>query len=211
MSAIGKVLICLPLVALLAAGQRRIGLIVSAPDELHGGEIMAEFERETNRILRLPGVELAWRQADRHDSTETFDRLAVVRLVGSCAVVDRPAQGAGWALGLTHVSEGRILPFIEIHCDRVVGVLWPKAGQRSPRIEAGIIGRGLARVAAHEIYHVLANSAEHDATGLSKEALGYNDLFGWDVGLSERSLKAIVRNLDGGRRPAAFTAAAKSR
>ncbi len=120
-------------------------------------------------------------------------------------------HGQGWALGLTHVSDGKILPFIEIHCSRVVGVLAHRLGERNPRLEAGIVGRAVARVAAHEIYHVLANSAEHDTEGLAKEALSFNDLYGYDARLSSKSLSAIVHSLRGAREPGAFTAAAKSR
>lgn len=202
--------IVLALAAPAAMAQKTIGLIVDAVPGFAGSEAMVEFRQETERVLRLSNARLEWRESGRQAPHESFDRLAVLRITGSCERHGFPAPAKGLALGMTHVSDGRILPFIEIHCARVVAVLAPRLGKQNPRVEIGIVARALARVAAHEIYHVLANSAEHDTAGLAKEALSLNDLYGYDISLSARSLRAIESSLDGGRRPSEFTASVKS-
>lgn len=202
--------IVLALAAPAATAQKTIGLIVDAAPGVAGTALMAEFRQETERVLKLDNARLTWREMGVSGVNESFDRLAVLRLTGSCDPHGLTAPAKGLALGMTHVSNGRILPFIEIHCERVVAVLAPRLGQQNPRVDAGIIARALARVAAHEIYHVLAHTAEHDTTGLAKEALSLNDLYGHDVSMSARSLRAIEESLDGGRRAAEFTASVKS-
>jgi hypothetical protein len=73
------------------------------------------------------------------------------------------------------VVDGEIRPFIDIQCDRVQAslnsVLW-----RQDQNSSVALGRALARVLAHELYHVLAGTAAHSRTGIAKPALSGTDL-----------------------------------
>lgn len=191
--------------------ETRVGLIVSNHGALPSAESFDEFQAETERILKAPGIRLEWRLAESLDNHESFDRLAVLRISGVCSLGAADRRVAGQTLGFTHVSDGRILPFVELHCSRVLAMIEPRLRKQAPRIDAGIFGRALARVAAHELYHVLANTAAHDKEGLAKEALSSNDLFGFDVSLSARSLEAIASNLKARPSQTAFSAAARAR
>ena len=47
---------------------------------------------------------------------------------------------------------------------------------RSP--DAQVLGRALARVIAHEIYHIVAGTTDHHETGVAKAAFSARDLTG---------------------------------
>ncbi|HYR43293.1 MAG TPA: hypothetical protein VER98_09735 [Terriglobia bacterium] len=44
------------------------------------------------------------------------------------------------------------------------------------RVEPSVLGRALGRVAAHEIYHIVAQTTEHQESGIAKAAFSVRDL-----------------------------------
>lgn len=154
-----KLFILMVMVAAAAGAEPgvRVGVAVSYPKEM-GAAVRALFERETTEAMVEAGVELAWGPR----AGEQFDRVVVVRFKDGCA-----GQGRGLALGLTHVSDGRVLPFVEMEVEPVRRMI---AGDEE------MLGRGLARVAAHEIHHVLTASGAHDSDGLTKAVFTRHDL-----------------------------------
>jgi hypothetical protein len=62
------------------------------------------------------------------------------------------------ALGLTRVAQGRPLPQIELYLNPILRLL----DTRTP----ALVGRALARVAAHELVHYVSRRTDHDAAGL---------------------------------------------
>ncbi|MFO0281997.1 MAG: hypothetical protein ACK532_08790, partial [Acidobacteriota bacterium] len=65
-----------------------------------------------------------------------------------------------------------ILPFAEVACDRiaraVAGAMWGAERKEADRL----LGRALGRVLAHELYHILGKTHEHNPDGsLAKEAI----------------------------------------
>lgn len=194
-----------------ATGQLRFGLILNHPPSLEGTGILEEFKRETSRVVSTPKLQIEWRNGANYPGNETFDRLVLVRMTGECSLDQAQVEDPGRPLGITHVSDGRILPFVEVNCTRIATLMRHRAGVRPPAIDSGIVGRALARVAAHEIYHVLSNRPDHDTGGLAKAALSYYDLYGYEVGFSDRTKRWIDEALDGKPSSAAFTAAAHLR
>ncbi|MGQ9634841.1 MAG: hypothetical protein ACUVXB_11425 [Bryobacteraceae bacterium] len=71
---------------------------------------------------------------------------------------DPPAR-YGAALGLAWCAQDRVLPVVEVYLNPVLRTL---AGARSGEI----VGRALARVAAHEVAHYVLQRLDHDASGL---------------------------------------------
>jgi hypothetical protein len=79
-------------------------------------------------------------------------------------------------MAFTHTSDGEVLPFSEVLCDRV-GVAAQSAmegGEFSRRDE--LLGRALARVLAHEIYHIKGKCNEHGRSGVARKALSGREL-----------------------------------
>lgn len=180
----------------------RLGLLVdvsaATPDK-----VLAAFRGETERVLPIPGLEIQWRRAGNEAATETFDRLIVVRLAGECSPHGSAASRGDGPLGVTHVSGGQILPFVEADCGRIV-----RASQRLRRLpfrlRAEDLGRAIGRVVAHEVYHVLSASSEHDEQGLSRSALSAADLFLSCIAFDPAALERMAAGLPRPARPVTF-------
>ncbi|HUI76711.1 MAG TPA: hypothetical protein VLY24_02315 [Bryobacteraceae bacterium] len=127
------------------------------------------LQRELRAILATVGFDFAWRSADE-PTNEVWADLAVITFKGHCAAGDliRTGRFQGRALGWTHVSDGRILPFAEVDCDRIGAFLGPELFARGAKSREKVFERAVARVAAHELYHVFTQSAEHGSWGVAK-------------------------------------------
>jgi len=69
-------------------------------------------------------------------------------------------------LAFAHASEGHILPFMEVLCDRVRATIRPVLWGDQFRRTDELFGRALARVMAHELYHILGRRAGTATQGL---------------------------------------------
>ena len=118
---------------------------------------------------------------------ENFDLVAVSSFEGSCAA-DVSAGSASddniASLADTSIADGRILPFFRVDCSRLVRML----GTQS---EPVIIGRALARIIGHEIYHIVAQTSVHHETGLAKASFSIRDLTGYPFDLNALSIERI--------------------
>lgn len=171
----------------------RLGLLVDTPASTPDGVLKA-FRGETERVLPIPGLDIQWRRAGDDPGAESFDRLIVIRLVGECNPRGISASRETGPLGVTHVSDGRILPFVEADCGRIV-----RASQRLRRVpfrlRAEELGRAIGRVIAHEVYHVLSASSQHDCQGLSKPSLTAVELFFPGIGFVPAALDRMAAGL----------------
>jgi hypothetical protein len=94
-------------------------------------------------------------------------------------------------LAMTHVVDGELLPFGEVECDRVRTALQRTVGRSNPEAHQVEYGVALARVMAHEIYHMLAKSAAHTREGITKEALSSAELSREPLRLSPAAQTAL--------------------
>jgi hypothetical protein len=165
--------------ALQAAEPFVVGLVYRNNTSIPA-EVARAFERETEsgirRILATPSVRVAWRPADAAIGGEVFDRLIVVRFDGDCSLQMMHLRGGRGPLGSTSVSDGKILPFIDINCDRTKATLARIDSLQHALIPSGVLGRALSHIALHEIYHVLSDRPEHDAGGMFKAQYSAGDL-----------------------------------
>jgi hypothetical protein len=175
------------LLALPAWAGEPVSLGLSISEEFNSlpAAVLSAMKAETGRILKPAGVRIWW--SDTVDlSREAPNRLVLVRLVGvsSAGVALRGAEGV---LAVTHMSEGRILPFVDMDVQRVA-----KAIERFGGIgRAREYGRALGRVLAHELYHVLSGSVEHDSEGVAKGALNGLELVRSELQLSVQACRRI--------------------
>lgn len=156
------------------------------------------MERAVEGLLKPSGITLAWRLMSENRGTESFSGLAVLKFKGRCDIgPPLPASDFGTlgeidALALTEVSHGAVLPYTEVECDQVrkaLSYLRPGAG---PLQREQALGLALGRVVAHELYHILANSAGHAAVGLAKASELLRDLVSpRDLPFDETTSRAI--------------------
>ena len=95
------------------------------------------------------------------------------------------------ALGWTHVSDGAILPFSEIDCDRIRQFVQKELLYRKPAEREEIFGRAIARVVAHELYHIFANTHHHGSDGVAKAAYTVQELLSDDFVFEEAQGTAL--------------------
>lgn len=173
-----------------AAEDLQIGIVLSAPPSTPGA-VLRELKKETGRVFSLPNVQLVWKKLDELSVGESYDRVVVMRLKGSCSGQPVRAGTRHNSLGLTHISDGQVLPFIEIDCTRVQEVLDPGWLAIAP----GLLGRALAMVAIHELHHVLTASQVHDPEGVTKASFSRQDLCLSSLTLGEDALQRLKKSL----------------
>jgi hypothetical protein len=140
--------------------------------------VMEAIQSELDTIMLPAGLNFDW-----HPLTDASGRvssqLAVIHFKGHCDTEDlRPEWGYPGPLGWTHVSDGEILPFIDVNCEGVRLFVQRSLIGVSIDNRDAVYGRALARVLAHELYHFLANTKGHAAGGLAKAAYSAEELLG---------------------------------
>lgn len=129
-----------------------------------------EMERELATLMEPSALLPEWH--DRRDVTpaDSFQSLVMVNFHGRCRVEPAAALADGdKPLAWTHVVDGKVLPFSDVECDRVRASIHSANGIR--QLSDLVLRRALARVLAHEIYHVLARTSTHTGAGLAKRSL----------------------------------------
>ena len=154
------------------------------------------LEQELTRLVAPAGIALTWRSnADRTQTHEEMGRIIVGKFAGNCSVetVSRARVGSSAKLTLAEASvyRGRVLPYFSVDCNHVIRTLAPMLQPLSPPMRQAIFGRALARVIAHEIYHILAETTGHEDAGLAKAKLTFHDLTAPGIDLSPASLQRI--------------------
>jgi hypothetical protein len=138
-------------------------------DEPPSPTAVEAMRKEASGVLDRVGIQIAWRLVSENRGNEPFERLAVVRFTGKCA-----CQGFLQAtrdilvLGTTAVVDGHVLPYSQVRCDAVRRLLPDiEYGADRPTADA-TLGRVLARVLSHELYHALLGITHHGSSGLAK-------------------------------------------
>lgn len=158
---------------------------------------MQTMRGELNRLFHTAGLWFDWRFRSEMKHGVEAENLVVATFRGSCWM-DTSAELAphgvpGAGLAYAHVTDGAILPFAVIHCDRVRAAarsaMWGGDFKKTPHL----MGRALARVLAHEIFHIISNEHEHSAAGVFKRTLTGCDLIAETLDFEEDDLMRLRR------------------
>jgi hypothetical protein len=146
-------------------------------DGPHSERSFLKMKQELGSILKDSGIQLNWRHRDQVSSSESFPNLVVVKFRGACSIDPAvPRDVEPGPLAFTHRSDGAILPFSEVECDRVRSSLQRVISAQGPGRADMVFGRAMARVLAHELYHVLAGTESHSSKGVAQRALSGEQL-----------------------------------
>jgi hypothetical protein len=131
--------------------------------------IMDYMRDELASIMSPMGFHIDWRSLSEPTSYAEAVKLAVVTFTGRCDASGKsPLFRRGGALGLTLISNGAILPFSEVDCDAIRASIQKELWMRYTDTRPQIFGRAVARVLAHELYHVFARTSKHRSCGLGQ-------------------------------------------
>jgi hypothetical protein len=96
-------------------------------------------------------------------------------------------------LGMAYSSNGEILHFGAVECDRVRRCLQRVTGGGRPEQHQAQYGAALGIVVAHEIYHMIAGAKEHTRDGLTKESLSARELLDGELSIPGVAREALHR------------------
>jgi hypothetical protein len=163
-----SLVLCLSVCA--QAQTRTLALYLDSPRGLDAAS-SAAMRGELQRLLTPAGLEITWKRMSDRKAGENFDLVAVTSFAGLCTVDKRsgPVTASAVSLADTSISDGHILPFFRVDCTRLIAML-------GSQVEPATFGRALARVAAHEIYHIVAQTTEHQERGVAKATFSLRDL-----------------------------------
>jgi hypothetical protein len=135
---------------------------------------------ELGRLMTTAGYRVEWRDAHNSKRETTSAKLIVVELLGACGTLAGSRAGDSVAVparfATTAVSEGRVLPFSSVDCASLNSALTgPLATEPGARRDY-LFGRAIARVLAHEFYHVLLKTGDHAHEGIARPSFNVTDL-----------------------------------
>jgi len=138
---------------------------------------VANMKRELTSLMGSAGYRVEW------GGESNSDFLVVVQLNGNCAL---PAGYAGRdtpvtptrtpVLASTNVTDGRVLPFASVNCAALTRSLSTVLSKDAAAQRDFYYGRALARVIAHELYHILMRTTDHSRNGVSRSCFSTADL-----------------------------------
>jgi hypothetical protein len=139
--------------------------------------------------MRAGGFRIIWGDPRTPGKLGQGD-LAVVELRGSCGMppgsyrVEREVDSGG-KIAETPVENGVVLPFSFVNCANLTRMIGPVLSLEAGAQRDYLYGRAMARVVAHELYHVLLGSRDHGHQGVSKASFTtanlLDELFDFDV------------------------------
>jgi hypothetical protein len=133
------------------------------------------MKRELTSLMRAAGYRVEW------GGESNSDFLVVVELNGNCVL---PAGYAGRdvpaatspALASTNVTDGRVLPFASVNCGALTRSLSTVLSKDAAAQRDFYYGRAMARVIAHELYHIVMRTTDHSRNGVSRSCFSTSDL-----------------------------------
>lgn len=131
--------------------------------------VMESTRKELDTIMSPIGVRFEWRSLSSAIGHEPAVELVVVHFKGHCDLsAISPLSDGLQVLGLTYISGGVILPFSDIDCDHISRFIQRSLMMERTDTRDRIFGRAIARVLAHELYHIFANTSKHGTKGIGR-------------------------------------------
>ncbi len=164
-------------------------------DKPHSQMSLRAMEAEVSSLMEATGVAVRWQLKSELPPNAEFAELVVIKLTGFCMMetVPMPMDERG-PLAFAHSSDGEVLPFGEVECDRVKTSLRRLLVGRDYRQGDLLLGRALGRVLAHEMYHMLANDRKHTRSGVTRESLTADELIANHIDLAAKAVEEMRKN-----------------
>lgn len=153
----------------------------------------SEMKRELSHLLRSAAIHVEWQDPAVDRRAAENDYSALVRLRGSC----RPAEpstrfehavSGPFTLASTAVSDGVVLPFGDIDCAALNSFLGPSLWGQPAVTQEFMYARAIARLMAHELYHVIGQNRGHARGGVAEPSFTVAELLSDHFEFSESTL-----------------------
>ena len=160
---------------------------------------MTAFRQELQTLLQPAGIAAQVMLKSEMPASPQFSEVVVFQMKGSCSMTG-PAfpsllpSDLSNALAKTYVSDGQVLHFGEVECDRVRRCLQRITGFGRPAQYETAYGQALGIVVAHEIYHMMAGAKRHTHYGLTKRESLPRELLDGDLTIPQVVRSAMLRD-----------------
>ncbi len=157
-------------------------------------QALQEMQLEAERIVRKAGFNLAFKHR-AEAAQQTYNDLIFFKMSGRCEMDSFPALlDERGPLAFTFTTDGRILPFGEVKCDRLRDSIKTAMSGADYKQGNQLLGRAMGRVLAHELYHMLAQSKGHAKGGVARESLSARQLIAEQLDFSDHDCAFIRSN-----------------
>jgi cytochrome c553 len=154
--------------------------------------IQSTLESELSALVAPIGLAVEWRSLANPRYGEASAALVVATFTGTCEPVRlQPRRAMAGPLAWTHISDGVILPFVDVDCDHLRDLLQAKLLQVDARKREQLFGRAVARVLGHELYHVFAETRHHGKGGVAQPAFTAGELLSSDFNFGEHEFRIL--------------------
>jgi hypothetical protein len=162
--------------------------VVFEIDPDHSRVVLDAMKSELTSVMSDAAFGISFKPLRDVRSSDQFVQIVMVRFRGQCRM-DGVRARHHWTntLAFTHSTDGEVLPFAEVSCDRVRDAIHESMWSRRSEHDR-LLGRALARVVAHELYHVLANTLRHGSEGIARPQLSADDLLSEDLDFDRADL-----------------------
>ena len=147
---------------------------------------------ELNSVMYMTGWDFDLLLFTEMVPHQEFRDLVIVRVKGECRMASLPVKRQDGPLAFAHTSDGQVLPFMDVFCDRIRAsirsAMWGDQYRRADQI----MGRALARVIAHELYHIIGNTSEHAGSGIAHHSLSGEQLVSDKLDFNPQSMEVIT-------------------
>jgi hypothetical protein len=148
-------------------------------DSPHSETPIPSLRRSLSRLLTYGDISVDLEMKEDLPAKPQFGQLVIFKMKGSCSmnpVASDLRRSPSGPLAMAYTSDGQVLHFGEVECDRVRLALEKILGFGGSRRNQETYGAALAIVIAHEVYHMLGNATRHTRDGLTKAALSAAEL-----------------------------------
>jgi len=178
---------------------RNVTVLVSF-EQPHSAVSVSAFRQELSNLLKPAGIAVEVMLKSEMPEYPQFGELVVFEMKGSCSMNGAKLSTGNLAvdrgpLGLAYESNGQVLHFGEVQCDRIRRCLQRITRGLRPEEHQAEYGAALGIVVAHEIYHMIAGAKEHTKEGLTKESLSARELLDGALTLPEEVREALRQDL----------------
>jgi len=159
---------------------------------------LLDMQRGIQSILDPIGLTVNVRHRSSVKEHEQFGPLVIFTMKGRCDMDPWPmtrSSSQGRALAMAYSSDGIVLPFGEVQCDRVRESIQSAVGRVNSGTYKSMFAKAIGVVMAHELYHMLANSSHHTKAGVTKESLSPLELVDNHLEFPDSAKEAIRSSL----------------
>jgi hypothetical protein len=193
------VALSLLLVSIGQAATRNVTVLVDF-EKPHSDVSMIALREELRQLLQPAGIAIDVMLKSEMPVSPQFAELVVFHMKGSCTINVAPVDLSNasddrrW-LGMTYTSDGQILHFGAVQCDRIRRCLQQVTVGRSLEQRQVEYGNALGLVVAHEICHMVIGAKTHTKDGLTKESLSARDLLDGELSIPSGVREALRKDL----------------